>query len=127
MRGWTRNHFPIFTLLLCGFVIRALAPAGYMPATAGSGLLFELCPDQLPVGVSFAASGHDHHAHHHESEEAASDACDLGHILASAWIDAIAFDISIAEAGFAYSDTYIPESATLVSRRYYASRAPPIS
>ncbi len=127
MTGRTRNPIPVFTLLLCGFVIRALTPTGYMPASAGSGLLFELCPDQLPVGVTFAASGHEHHAHHHESEQASGDACDVGHILGSAWIDAPDYDLSIGDAAFGYSDTGTLESATLVARRYYAPRAPPVS
>jgi hypothetical protein len=122
-----RNPVPIFTVMLCGLVLRALTPVGYMPASAGSGLLFELCPDQLPVGVTLATPGHEHHAHHHESEEASSDACDLGHMLASAWIDSPTGDPSIADTEPDFSGIAIPQSATIVARRNYAPRAPPIS
>lgn len=121
------NTVPIFTVVLCGFVMRALTPVGYMPASAGSGLLLELCPDQLPVGVTFAASGHEHHAHHHESEEASGDGCDIGHMLGSSWVDVIAYDLAITDAVSGYSDTTIPDSAMIVARRYYAPRAPPVS
>ena len=119
---------PICAAILCGLVLRAFIPAGYMPASAGSGLLFELCPDQLPPGVTFAAGGHEHHHHHHhESEEAAGDACDLGHILANAWIDAPAYELSIADARFEFDGTVVLHSTTIVARPYYASRAPPVS
>jgi hypothetical protein len=49
--------------VLTGFALRALAPVGYMPSAAGDGLLFELCPEQLPPGfvLSSSSSHHDHH------------------------------------------------------------------
>ena len=118
----------IYAVVLCGLVLRAFAPAGYMPATAGSGFLFELCPDQLPVGVTFASPGHGHHHHHHhDPDEATGDACDMGHLLASAWIDAPDYELSVADSRLEFGDTEILYSATIVARRYYASRAPPLS
>jgi len=68
------------------FALRAMTPAGYMPGAPGSGLLFELCPDQLPVGVSLAAAGPPSHAHHgHEAgnSSAEADHCQIGHLLIS--------------------------------------------
>ena len=48
--------------------MRALVPAGYMPAAAGSGLLFELCHDGMPMALMEALKGgghaHDYHAAH---------------------------------------------------------------
>ncbi len=75
--------------LLAGLLLRAAIPVGYMPAAAGSGLLFELCPDQLPPGVTLpalsAADGHHHHDHHAGDGEGGVDQCQIGHLLLSAF------------------------------------------
>ncbi|MCH9695919.1 MAG: hypothetical protein K0U72_15505 [Gammaproteobacteria bacterium] len=71
--------------LLAGLALRAITPLGYMPA-AGADLLFELCPDQMPVTFS-AAKAFPDHAHHHGSEtesEGSADLCPVGHLLFSA-------------------------------------------
>ena len=74
--------------LLTGLLLRALTPIGYMPGTAGSGFLFELCPDQLPAGVNLydASASHQHHHGDPGSEEqsASPDQCQIGHLLFSA-------------------------------------------
>ena len=74
--------------MLAGIVLRAFIPAGYMPATPGKGLLFELCHDGLPVSFMSALGGHGHHAGHggHDDHAAAGD-CSIGHILSMAFID----------------------------------------
>ena len=57
--------------LTAALVLRALMPLGYMPAAPGSGLLFELCPDQLPPGISMAhGAAHHHHGAHAKQNEA---------------------------------------------------------
>jgi len=64
--------------------VRALAPLGYMPASAGSGLLYELCPEGMPAEVMRALSGSAHHHHHGGDESRTSESCPIGHMLASA-------------------------------------------
>jgi len=67
--------------------MRAATPLGYMPAAPGSGLLFELCPGQLPVGVSLPGASPDHDHHYHGAEdnsEPEPDQCQVGHLLSSA-------------------------------------------
>ena len=121
-----RPHIVPICAAIVGFqLLRALIPIGYMPASAGTGLLFELCPDQLPVGVTFANSEHDHHHHHDESESASGDACDIGHMLASAWADSADYETPIEEPFVDFLQTRIYRSVMLVVRRIYASRAPP--
>lgn len=73
--------------LLAGLLLRALTPAGYMPAASNSGSLFALCPEQLPPGFVLpgATNGHEHH--HGSAEDGASsetDSCQVGHMLSSA-------------------------------------------
>jgi hypothetical protein len=66
-------------------ILRAAIPAGYMPAAAGSGLLFEFCPDGVPAGFMQMLAGHGKHDHgdsgdgHHGGYE-----CSFGHLLLSA-------------------------------------------
>jgi len=58
-------------------MMQAVIPDGYMPASAGSGLLVTLCPDALPPGVELAHTGHHHAGHGND----AGDRCDIGHFL----------------------------------------------
>jgi len=73
--------------LVAGLLLRAATPLGYMPGSVGSGLLFELCPGQLPAGFVLpgATSGHEHH-HHSTGDDAPAepDTCQIGHLLSSA-------------------------------------------
>jgi len=85
----TSNKQLIAIALLAGLVLRAVTPLGYMPAAPGSGLLFELCPDQLPAGVEMQVSATSAHHHHHgNTDDGATDAepdrCQIGHLLFSA-------------------------------------------
>ena len=116
--------------VLTGFALRALAPVGYMPSAVGDGLLFELCPEQLPPGfvLSSTSSHHDHHnqAASDTSQPAdAADQCQIGHLLFSAIaVDAPAVDGIQNEA----ISEFIPSAITTISRATasaYRSRAPP--
>ncbi len=65
--------------------LRLLTPAGYMPASPGSGLLFELCPDGLPVAVLEALASDGHHHHHHGNDaDSSAHQCPVGHMLLAA-------------------------------------------
>ena len=85
-----RNNRQTVALLLATLLLRAGIPDGYMPAAAGSGLLFELCPAGVPAGFMQALTGSDHHHHHSDKSESAYDTgqCPIGHMLSSA----MAFD-----------------------------------
>ena len=116
--------------MLASFALRALAPLGYMPSVAGSGLLFELCPEQLPPGfvLSNTSSHHDHHKHAAYAKSAPADSpdqCQVGHLLYSAIaIDAPAVDALINSS----LSEFIPATDTTLSRTaamVYRSRAPP--
>ncbi len=84
-------RYLLLPTLLFGLALRAVTPLGYMPASAGSGLLFELCPDQLPPGYVLPgadSSAHEHHHHHNDGDSlqaaAGADLCQFGHLLFSA-------------------------------------------
>ena len=114
---------------LAMLALRALTPEGYMPAAQGSGLLFELCPEGMPVEVMQALSGGGHHHHHHDASgsdngAAGTSDCPIGHMLASA----------VAHDADGVSDV-APDTPTWIiagvrptqGRRHpiYRSRAPP--
>ena len=107
--------------------VRLLAPAGYMPASPGSGLLFELCPDGLPAGAIRALAGGGHHHHHHHADPGAGSAahqCPIGHML----LAALAVDTGWApEPQIDAPEFSVLRLATQISRhvRTYESRAPP--
>ncbi len=115
-------------LLLAGLALRAIAPLGYMPSTFGSGYLFELCPDQLPVGFTFVGSSSNHHHHdpaNAESSENSADLCDFGHLLISAvGDDSPAIDLFDSLVALAVIPA-AKESPDLVAPGAYHSRAPP--
>lgn len=80
----TRQRLLFIALVMLG--VRALTPLGYMPASAGSGLLYELCPEGMPAEILHRLSGGGHHHHHHHGDDQAgpSESCPIGHMLASA-------------------------------------------
>ena len=75
----------LLPLLLIGVVVRALIPSGYMPGSLDSGVLFELCSDQLPPGFVIAGSGHDHHHHqsarHGKADNGLRGDCSFAHLV----------------------------------------------
>lgn len=116
--------------VLALLALRMMTPAGYMPASAGSGLLFELCPDGLPAAVINALAGSEHHHHHHgdsgddSTSGSAIDQCPIGHMLSASMVidDAVALQPLPPPVSF-----HIPSvrSLPLVSRTQYLSRGPP--
>ncbi len=125
------NNRQLVTLcVLASFAIRAFAPLGYMPSTSGSGLFFELCPEQLPAGfvVSNSSSSHNHHNHSDSdtpTTEKGADQCQVGHLLLSA----LAIDTPVIDGiDVERISEYAPITAgTVISKTAsaYRSRAPP--
>ena len=137
------KRITLLPLLLAGVTLRALVPAGYMPAAAGSGLLFELCHERLPAGFMAALAVDDAHAHHsahhpahhsahhhgshdqHDEHGEGVGDCSMGHLLLLAAID------TVEPAGlpeFGWASTPIDRSAAAFSpRRSHATspRGPP--
>ena len=115
-------------LVLGLLALRVLVPAGYMPASAGSGLFFELCPDGLPDALISAFSGSQGHYHHGRGGDATAvstaDQCPIGHMLSSAMaVDEIAtFDWLPTLPSFRVES---PKSTRLAIRVEYLTRAPP--
>jgi hypothetical protein len=115
--------------LLAGMLLRALTPLGYMPAAPGSGLLFELCPDQLPAGMVFQGAGASTHHHHGNSDDAEQtaepDQCQIGHLLFSA----VAVDQAVAlfnAAAPAIDRVFLPtQTFPHPTVSVYQSRGPP--
>jgi hypothetical protein len=113
----------VFTALL----LLAAIPAGYMPAAAGSGLLFEFCPEGVPAEFMQVLSGDEHHDHGqmgHEGMDHDDHHCPVGHMLLSA---AAVDDHWHAEAAsaaptLASYPLYTYESALRTS---YLTRGPP--
>ncbi len=62
-------------LLLAGFVLRALTPAGYMPGPLADGTAFVLCPNSAPGAGLFLQRNDVGAPHHRHSapDEATSD------------------------------------------------------
>ncbi|HET6630489.1 MAG TPA: hypothetical protein VFG91_12000 [Woeseiaceae bacterium] len=76
----TMNHHGrhrLLQLALIGLALRAIAPAGYMPAPIADGLPFVLCPGGIGAVAFVAAAdraGHHHDDGHARSDESAHDA-----------------------------------------------------
>ena len=56
-------------LALLALVLRALVPAGFMPANVGGGWFLQICPEGVPAAImrawtSQAPAAESHHAHH---------------------------------------------------------------
>ena len=59
------RHLKPMLLLSAALLLRAAIPAGYMSATAGSGLLFEFCPEGIPAEFMQILAGDSGHEHGH--------------------------------------------------------------
>ena len=82
-----RNRQLVLVAALATLALRALTPDGYMPGSADSGLLYELCPEGMPAEIMQALGGNSHHHHHGDDGSAsvsATEQCPIGHMLASA-------------------------------------------
>lgn len=84
MRAVHKQTLLLATLAM--LALRVLTPEGYMPGSAGSGLLFELCPAGMPAEVMRALGGGGHHHHHHDDKSPAkgTEQCPIGHMLSAA-------------------------------------------
>ena len=119
----------LLPLVAAGFLLRALVPVGYMPATLGTGLLFELCHEGMPVEMMIALAGdeHAHHAHHghHGNDSAAEGSCSIGHLLTLAMIDGVD-SVDVAAEPAARPGTWPFIKSMSVVRRYSSPpRGPP--
>lgn len=108
--------------------LRALTPDGYMPGSANSGLLYELCPDGMPAAIMRALAGGGHHHHHHGSDDSSAvtgtEQCPIGHMLASA----AAVDTGSAPEALQDTPVFDETSSPVFFRApatVYRSRAPP--
>ena len=123
-----RNRQLVLVAALATLALRALTPDGYMPGSADSGLLYELCPEGMPAEIMQALGGNNHHHHHGGDSEAASASSSeqwpIGHMLASA----IAMDSTPASDMLpdtpAYDDVPVAELFHTPAIGY-RSRAPP--
>ena len=123
----------LLPIVAAGFLLRALVPAGYMPAAPGTGLLFELCHEGVPAAVFAVLAGDEpgsaHHGHHghHGGEAAAEGSCSIGHLLSLAMIDAVDSIEMAAEPAFLPSAPPVADSVSIPRRYSSPPRGPPHS
>lgn len=126
MRRYTR--FALATVLVAGLALRAITPAGYMPASLADGIPFVLCHNSTPGARVFLELARGEHAHHQgstpESSTSAWDSCPFGVAFSAA---APAYDVVAALAFDATFETavvtaVIPRSAP---SRNFQARGPP--
>lgn len=130
MNRFRDNRLQPFLLLSVVLLLRAAVPAGFMPAAAGSGLLFELCPEKVPAEFTRFLAGlqnlghHDHGQMEHGAGAHDEHRCPMGQMLLSA---AAVDDASPSElAPAAVVSAPIPVySFTSASSTHYYSRGPP--
>ena len=117
------------SLVLAALLLRAAIPDGYMPAAAGTGLLFELCPSRVPAEFMQAMQRSEQGHHHHGSSDDATshyDAsqCPIGPLLSAA----VAFDdfaeIDTAQTSPVVHKAPLPNWRTRTPLTY-RSRGPP--
>jgi len=125
MTRFRQNRLKPLLLLSAALLLRAAIPAGYMPAAAGSELLFEFCPEGISVEFMQILSGDAEHDHSdHGGTDGDDHKCPVGHMLLSAAAVDNAEQIELApnpQALFAVTHY----SFTSVSPTYYRSRGPP--
>lgn len=128
MAGRLPTNTSLCALVLGLLALRVLTPAGYMPASAGSGLLFELCPDGLPAALIASLSGSEDHHHHDGAGDAASvsvaDECPIGHMLS---FSMAAGDVAIVDWLPTLPSYHVEPTVSpyLAIRVQYLTRAPP--
>ena len=119
--------------MLALIALRALVPTGYMPASAGTGFLFEMCHDAVPAAVLAAMSGTSSHDHHHgvdagsDHSAATSDACSLGHMLSQVFLESDPV-LEVVSPELATPETPTPAYRLTLAPRYrQAPRGPPLA
>ena len=113
-------------LLFAALLLRAVIPAGYMPAGADSDLWFEFCPEGVSAEFMQALAGESSDGHHHDNSHDNHDdhKCPVGHMLSSAAAVDHSWQPAIVPAD-APLTTITHYAFTSVSRTNYHSRGPP--
>ena len=127
MKGIRHTRLKPLLLLSAALLLRAIIPAGYMPAAAGKGLLFEFCPEGVParfMQVLAGDAGHDHGHNDHHGADGDDHHCPVGHLLLSAVAVDDTFQSIVVPAALAPATTST-YSYTSVTRSNYLSRGPP--
>lgn len=109
---------------LAMLALRALTPAGYMPGSPASGLLYELCPSGMPAEIMRALGGGHHHHHEQTGGMAGDEQCPIGHMLSTtAATDSDPQAAGVA-AGYEF-ETFSAPTPAIAGTTAYRSRAPP--
>lgn len=120
------SHVKTLLVLAAAILLRAATPAGYMPAGAGSGLLFEFCPEGVPAEFMQLLSGHSAHDHadHAGGGDHDDHSCPVGHMLLSA--AAVDNDWQAEITPLATAFDILPGRVLAgTTRTHYHSRGPP--
>lgn len=130
----SRQH--VFAALAAALLLRAMIPAGFMPAAIGAGFPLQVCPSGLPGGALqrlAGAAGHDHHHHHHHNHEHhtggdgaayTAEQCPIGHLLAAAAIP-VTLDFSVPRPAAPAIVGAAPSWQPVPHRVHWRPRAPP--
>lgn len=125
MNRFRHHRLKPLLILSAALLLRAAIPAGYMPAAAGSGLLFEFCPEGISVEfmqILAGDTGHDHADH--GGADGDDHKCPVGHMLLSA----AAIDDPVQESPAPLTQAIVTNTSysfTSISPTYYRSRGPP--
>ena len=131
----------IFLALAATLLLRAMIPAGFMPAAIGAGFPLQVCPSGLPDGAlarlagEHAAhhhhAGHGHHGHHDPAGSGdgghaySAEQCPIAHLIAAA-----ALPVSAGPAVPALPAPAIvapvPRHPATAPLHQYRSRGPPV-
>ena len=124
MKRLARQRTLLLAAALAMLSLRALTPAGYMPGSPGSGLLFELCPAGVPAAVMQALGAGHHHHHGNEKSSSATEHCPIGHMLSTT--AALDVDPQVGLVPTGYESATVPvRIPAIVGVTAYRSRAPP--
>ena len=133
MIGHNRHQPILLIAALAMLALRALTPDGYMPASQGSGLLYELCPSGMPAEImrALAGGGHAHHDHRHhhggadgEASVSGTEQCPIGHMLGSAMAAGTSPEAELLPDAPAFEAVPVVLRAN-ARATVYRSRAPP--
>jgi hypothetical protein len=101
-------------LLLAALLLRAGIPDGYMPASPGSGLLFELCPSGVsPEFMHLLGDDHRHHGEGADASQFDAQQCPIGHLLSPA----AAVDVDSFASAVVGPEVYVVAPTALVPTR----------
>ena len=101
--------------LLVALLVRALIPAGFMPATDRP-LSFQICPDGFPAALLSRAQ--DPHAHHHPHHNG-GDEGGATHNHGSANADHCVFAAAAGASAAAFTPTFSAPAASLAAPQFF--------